>query len=327
MINELSALRLIEEQFQNASKCVEVGIGDDSAGVRIGTGKILLATTDCQVENIHFVKSLISPDMLARKSVAVSVSDIGAMGGVPKFILASLGFSKDENENLIDELISGFRSSEEEFGVKLIGGNLSLSEKLFLDVTALGEVDPDNLVRRSGASAGDFIYVSGTLGDSALGMKLLANGNTAKEASYLIGRHLSPEPRLALGKDLAEMGLATSMIDVSDGLLLDLERITVHQGLGAEVRLMDVPVSADYDEFVSRYSSDRYELALGGGEDYELLFTSPSENRQQINKISQSLSLSITEIGRIMSENVIRVIDANGEEVTLNRRGFVHFSN
>ncbi|MEQ9620056.1 MAG: thiamine-phosphate kinase [Deltaproteobacteria bacterium] len=327
MINELSALRLIEEQFQNASKCVEVGIGDDSAGVRIGAGKILLATTDCQVENVHFVKSLISPAMLARKSVAVSVSDIGAMGGVPKFILASLGFPKDENESLIDELISGFRSSEEEFGVRLIGGNLSSSEKLFLDVTALGEVDPDNLVRRSGASAGDSIYVSGTLGDSALGMKFLGNAKEVKEASYLIARHLSPEPRLALGKELAERGLATSMIDVSDGLLLDLERITVNQGLGAEVRLTDVPVSADYDEFVSRYSGDRYELALSGGEDYELLFTSPSENSEQIDKLSHSLDLSITEIGRVTSEDLVRVIDANGDEISLNRRGFVHSSN
>lgn len=327
MINELSALRLIEEQFQNASKCVEVGIGDDAAGVRVGTGKILLATTDCQVENVHFVKSQISPHILARKSVAVSVSDIGAMGGVPKFILASLGFSRDEDENLIDELINGFRSSEEEFGVRLIGGNLSSSEKLFLDVTALGEVDPDNLVRRSGASAGELVYVSGTLGDSALGMKLLSNGSEAKEASYLIGRHLSPEPRLTLGKTLAERGLVTSMIDVSDGLLLDLERITFYQGLGAEVRLMDVPVSADYDEFISRYSSDRYELALGGGEDYELLFTSPSENREQIKEISQNLNLGITEIGLVTSENVIRVLDSNGDEISLNMRGFVHFSN
>jgi thiamine-monophosphate kinase len=327
MINELSALRLIEEQFENASECIEVGIGDDAAAVNIKPGRHLLATTDCQVEDVHFTKSLISPKALARKAVAVSVSDIGAMGGIPKFILASLGFPKSEDENLIDELIKGFRASEEEFGVRLIGGNLSSSDKLFLDVTVLGEVEPENIVRRSGAAPGDIIFVSGTLGDSALGMSALVQGEESETGAYLINRHITPTPRLKLGRLVAEKKLATSMIDVSDGLLLDLERITVQQGTGAEIEIGKIPVSREYDELVSAYSEERHEYALSGGEDYELLFTTSPRNRGEIESVSEILGLQITEIGHVTKESELRVIDDRGEEIRLKRRGFVHFNN
>ncbi len=327
MINELSALRLIEERFQSASKCIEVGIGDDAAAVRVSAGNLLLATTDCQVEDVHFVKSLISPRDLARKSVAVSVSDIGAMGGIPKFILASLGFSKTEGDDFIDELINGFRASEEEFGVSLVGGNLSSSDKLFLDVTVLGEVEPENIVKRSGAAQGDLIYVSGTLGDSALGLKLLQNGNGPGGEEYLIQRHIYPKPRLALGRRLAESGLVSSMIDVSDGLLLDLERITLRQGVGASLELARIPVSSDYNKKITDYTQDYYELALGGGEDYELLFTSPPDKQGEIDEVSRMMDIKITEIGNVIPDAAVKVLDSMGNDITIERRGFVHFSN
>ncbi len=325
MINELSALRLIEEQFPSAIGCVEVGIGDDSAALRVSPGRLLLATTDCQVEDVHFQKAYITPEGLARRSVAVSVSDVGAMGGVPKFILASLGFSGEEDEAFLMKLVEGFRLSEKEFGVKLVGGNLSSSEKLFLDVTTLGEVEPENLVRRSGASPGDVIYVSGTLGDSALGLKLLEDGRTSDEYPCLIGRHLNPEPRLALGRRLALSGAATSMIDVSDGLTLDLERITVEQGVGARIDLDRIPVSDEYKERVAGYADEFFAYALGGGEDYELLFTSSPGRRDDVREISAALDILITEIGEVVSGPAVSVIDRDGREVSVSRKGFVHF--
>lgn len=327
MINELSALRLIEEQFQGATKCVEAGIGDDAAALRVSSGKLLLATTDCQVEDVHFLKSLVTPEELARKSVAVSVSDVGAMGGVPKFILASLGFSTNEDERFLRDLIKGFRSSEEEFGVKLVGGNLSSSEKLFLDVTSLGEVEPENLIRRSGAMPGDSIYVSGTLGDSALGLRLLSDGKTSDEYSYLIGRHKCPKPRLALGRRLALSGAVTSMIDVSDGLLLDLERITVQQGTGARLYMSRIPLSREYSAHVAGNAEDFFETALNGGEDYELLFTSPSARRDEVREISRALGIDITEIGEVEPGPLLTVLDAGGNEIDIKRRGFIHFGN
>jgi thiamine-monophosphate kinase len=327
MINELSALRLIEEQFPSAGKCVEVGIGDDAAALKVSPGKLLLATTDCQVEDVHFLKTGISPGELARKSVAVSVSDVGAMGGVPKFILASLGFSKNEDERFLRELIEGYRSAEEEFGVRLVGGNLSSSQKLFLDVTTLGEVEPECLVRRSGALPGDAIYVSGTLGDSALGLRLIRDGRASDENSYLTGRHKHPRPRLALGRRLALSGAATSMIDVSDGLLLDLERITVEQGVGARLHLSRIPVSREYSLHIAGNTDDFYDTALSGGEDYELLFTSPAARRQEVQEISGVLDIQLTEIGEVTAEPVLTVLGPDGNEISIKRKGFIHFGN
>ena len=327
MIDELSALRLIEERFHKASKGVELGIGDDAAAVVFDADKLVLATTDSQVEDIHFVKSLISPAELARKVVAISVSDVGAMGGVPRFILASIGFSQREDEEFLEELISGFVSSLEEFKVELIGGNLSSSNKLFLDITVLGEVEPDLMVKRSGATSGDLIFVSGSLGDSALGLKMLQDEEIGDGNEFLMNRHLRPSPRLALGRELAQKQLATSMIDISDGLIIDLERITVHKELGARIELLQIPISKEYSECIRQFSYDKYELAISGGEDYELLFTSPEERQRDIQEISKNLNIKITEIGYVTEDATIQVINKNGEETYLKQRGFVHFNN
>ena len=327
MIDELSALRRIEEQFNTASKGVEVGIGDDAAAVHITGGRLLLATTDSQVEDVHFIKSLISPDILARKAVAVSVSDIGAMGGVPRYILASVGFSGDEDEGYLSQMIAGFRESEKEFRVELIGGNLSTSDKVFLDITALGEIEPEYVVKRTGVCEGDLIYVSFVLGDSALGLALLRGGAPHSENKKLIERHMCPRPRLELGRQLALGGAVNSMIDVSDGLLLDLGRITVDKGLGARIYAEKLPLSGGYKSVVSDYTQDFYELALSGGEDYELLFTASEDNRDNVSEIASSVRTDITEIGIVTQGSAIEVVDSNGYEIKYARRGFTHFNN
>ena len=185
MIDELTALRLIKERFKNVSESVSLGIGDDAAAVKIHPEKLLLVTTDSQVEDIHFIKELISAQDLGRKSVAVSVSDIGAMGGVAKFFLVTVGFSKEEDQEFLEGLMAGFQLGRDEFGLELIGGNLSASRELFIDVTVLGEVESDIMVKRTGARVGDTIYVSGTVGDSALGLKALASGKQNEKDSFL----------------------------------------------------------------------------------------------------------------------------------------------
>ncbi len=325
MIDELSALRLIKERFKNVSETVSLGIGDDAAAVKIHPGKLLLASTDSQVEDIHFIKRLISAKELGRKSVALSVSDIGAMGGVARFFLASVGFSDEEDENFLEDLMDGFQLGREEFELDLIGGNLSASRKLFIDITVLGEVAPDVMVKRSGAGVGDIIYVSGTVGDSALGLKALQTKEKKEKDRFLISRHVAPQPRLSLGRDLAERKLVTSMIDVSDGLILDLERITVEHGLGAEINVGKIPTSSYYKERISDFVSEPYELALSGGEDYELLFTSPQIKSEEIRKISNRLDIQVTEIGYTTSQPYIRVLDLEGKEIKTRQRGFIHF--
>ncbi len=326
MIDELSALRLLKKRFKKVSKNVYLGIGDDAAAVKINPENLLLATTDSQVEGVHFLKELISPMDLGRKSLAVAVSDIGAMGGVPKFFLSSLGFSKEEDECFLKEMIDGFEKGAEEFKVALIGGNLSASDKLFLDITVLGEVEPDIMVNRSGARSGDIIYVSGTVGDSALGLRMLKIGMRSEKEGFLISRHISPQPRLALGRELAQKRLPTSMIDISDGLILDLEHITVENGLGAEIYIDQIPLSPEYGARILDFTQDTYQLALSGGEDYELLFTSPEETREEIIRVSRRLNVKITEIGRVTDKLPIRVIDSDGREIKVRQRGFIHFS-
>lgn len=325
MIDELSALRSIKERFKNISKNILVGIGDDAAAVKIHPQKLLLATTDSQVEDIHFIKGLISAKDLGRKSVAVSVSDIGAMGGIPKFFLVSIGFSNEEDEDFLEGIMGGFEAGAKEFKLELIGGNLSSSEKLFIDITVLGEVESDIMVKRTGARVGDTIYVSGTVGDSALGLKALVSGKQNEKDSFLISRHIFPQPRLTLGRKLAEGKLVTSMIDVSDGLILDLERITVEHGLGAEISIERIPISTYYKDRVMDFASAPFELALSGGEDYELLFTAPREKRDNIKHISNTLNIEVAEIGYVTSNLPVRVMDSGGREIERHKRGFIHF--
>lgn len=326
MIDELSALQKIGEQFNKQRDNAEVGVGDDAAVVSISPGMLLVATTDSQVEDVHFIKSLITPEKLARKSVAVSVSDIGAMGGIPKYILASAGFSKDEDEEYLERMIDGFKESEKEFGIEIIGGNLSSSEKIFLDITAFGEVEPEKVVRREGASEGDLIYVSGTLGDSALGLRLLKGGAWPESGEEAVERHLKPMPRLALGRGLAISGCATSMIDVSDGLLLDLGRITVQKGLGARVYAEKIPISDSFKELAQSYTEDMFQLSLSGGEDYELLFTSKEDNKEKVFDIAKDTGTQVTEIGVVSASPKIEIIDSEGAEINFKQRGFVHFN-
>ena len=324
MIDELSALERIRARFEKVSTGVVLGVGDDTAAVKIHPERLLLATTDSQVEDVHFLKKLISATDLARRSVAVSVSDICAMGGVPKFFLASVGFSSQEDEAFLEGLMDGFESAAKEFGLELIGGNLSSSNKVFLDITALGEVEPHLIVKRHGAKPGDSLYVSGSLGDSALGEKLLLSHTIKESDEYLIMRHKRPQPRLDLGREIAIKGLASAMIDISDGLMLDLERISIKQGVGATVYVDRIPLSSNYRKRIYDFSSDLHTIAISGGEDYELLFSSPKENEEEIQKLARIQQIKITKIGQINEQCSIHLLNEDGKAINF-ERGYVHF--
>ncbi len=326
MIDELSIIRSIKERFKSKSKGISLGIGDDAAAVKINPECLLLITADSHVEDVHFIKGVISARDIGRRAVAVSVSDIGAMGGVPRFFLSSLGLSRREDEEFLKGIMDGFEGAEDEFKIALIGGNLSASDKLFLDITVLGEVEPHIMVKRTGARPGDIIYISGTVGDAALGLRILKRGKKSQREDYLISRYISPQPRLSLGRELALMGLPTSMIDISDGVILDIERITVEYGLGADIYLEHLPISPDYRTSVSSFAQEPYELALSGGEDYELLFTSPREKTEEIREISMKLGVEITEIGCVTDKPLLRVLDSDGKDIRVKHRGFIHFS-
>ena len=324
-MSETEALRFLAERFKVTKKEVLMGIGDDSAVLELRDNSRLVASTDTLVEGVHFRLQTQTPRQLGKKAVCVAVSDIGAMGAVPRYLLCSLGCRSADAMGLIEGLSQGVGDGCREFEVCLVGGNLSESQTVFISMTALGEVSRDSIIRRSGATQGEDIYVTGTLGDSALGLRILSSDPGIDGCEDLVLRHIEPTPRLAVGRMVAERGIASSMIDVSDGLLSDLEKLTLEHGLGGEVSLGDLPLSPGFLSLSRRFSEDVYRLAVSGGEDYELLFTSSAENHAAIEEISRLCGVAISKIGSVTGGRKIRFFDEGGEEVFYDTGGFEHF--
>lgn len=301
-----------------------LGIGDDAAATEQKEGLLTLSTSDMLVEGIHFDLSLCDPITLGRKSLAVNLSDMAAMGAKPRYFLLSLAIPRSFSIDFMDGLTRGLMDRAGEFGVTLIGGDTCAApERMVISITLLGEQAPGKILKRSGASPGDLIFVTGTLGDSALGLRLLREGQ--RNGSAVI-RHLDPTPRVLEGQALADSGHATAMIDVSDGLLGDLGHILENPEVGADIHLARIPLSPCYREYFVRDSGESYSLALSGGEDYELLFTAQPGRRKEIISMFERLGTPVTEIGGITASRGIRVISPDGETLPVEKKGFDHFS-
>ncbi|MXZ12732.1 MAG: thiamine-phosphate kinase [Candidatus Dadabacteria bacterium] len=324
-MGEEDALRFLADRFKATQKEVLMGIGDDSAVLKLRDKTCLVASTDTLVEGVHFRAETQTPRQLGKKAVCVAVSDIGAMGAVPRYLLCSLGCRGAGAGEFIEELSRGVEDGCREFDVSLVGGNLSESQTVFVSMTALGEVLRNDMVLRSGAAEGDGIYVTGTLGDSALGLRILSSDPEIDGGEVAISRHIEPTPRLAVGRMVAERGIATSMIDISDGLFCDLEKLTSECGLGAEVHLGSLPLSRGFLSLSAKFCEDVYLLAVSGGEDYELLFTSPEDKRLAVDEVSRLCGVAISRIGSVTGGRGVRFFDEGGEEVFYDTGGFEHF--
>ncbi len=305
---------------------VVVGIGDDVA-VLEGPGEmLLLATCDIQVEGVHFLRSLITPYELGRKALAINLSDIASMGGIPDFALVSLAFPPDTELEFIDELYHGLRDEAAKAGVKIVGGNMArLPERFAVDVFLLGRVERECFLTRRGARPGDLVMVTGTLGDSAAGLALLLRGIREERFAPLYRAHLTPEARLREGRVLALGRLATSAIDLSDGLARDVGHICDESRVGVEIRLADIPLSAELKEAASLLGEDPYRWALAGGEDYQLLFTAPPEKAPEIRQALHPTL--VTEIGVILAPEEGRfILMPDGSREPLRPEGWDHFA-
>ncbi|OGP74022.1 MAG: thiamine-phosphate kinase [Deltaproteobacteria bacterium RBG_16_49_23] len=301
------------------------GIGDDAAVVESGK-KALLITTDILIEDIHFERSWTDPFRLGKKALAVNLSDIAAMGGIPKYFLISIGLPKHLSFSFISLFYRGLKDAARRFGVDLIGGDTSLSRKIIINICLIGEGKKGNLLFRNGAKIGDDLYVSGTLGDAALGLKVLQDKRLRKKPKGLVERHLSPVPRIELGQALAGKRFASAMIDVSDGLLSDTLHIIEESKVGARIWEDRIPLSGPYRRWVSTYSKDPYRIALSGGEDYELLFTASPKRKAGILSLARSLAIPITHVGEIIPEKErLHLIRKDGKEISPRRFGFDHF--
>lgn len=302
---------------------VRLGIGDDAAALDPSPGSVTLVTTDMLLEGVHFDLSFSDPLTLGRKSLSVNLSDLAAMGGKPRHALLSLAVPRDLPVEFLDRFTEGFLERAGEFGVALVGGDTCASRSgLVISVTAMGEQLPERVVSRSGARPGDLIFVTGTPGDSALGLIQLRSG---ERAGAPVRKHLDPPPRVREGVALAEAGIPTAMIDVSDGLLADLGHILDLSGVGALLELARLPLSPSLRERWSRLGEDPYRLPLAGGEDYELLFTAPPEAEEAVRELLAPLGTQVSAIGEITGAGV-RVVAPDGSDYPVAVQGYNHFT-
>jgi len=324
-LGEFGLIRRIRERMTPTDPALIRGIGDDVAVVDRGR-KALLVTTDILIEDIHFERAWSDPALLAKKSLVVNLSDIAAMGGTPKYFLISLGLPQDLPWSFIASFYRGLRQAARQFHVDLIGGDTSLSRRIVINICLLGEGDKKKLLYRNGARVGDLIFVSGTLGDAALGLKFLQRGGGKAGPKRLMSKHLLPVPRIELGHALAEKGWGTSMIDVSDGLLIDASHLLEESHVGGLIREDQVPLSRLYRKWIGSFARDPYQFAMSGGEDYELLFTAPARHREKILQLGSSLKVPVSCVGEIRPRREgFHILGKNGRVSSPRRLGFEHF--
>jgi thiamine-monophosphate kinase len=307
-----------------SDRSVAVGIGDDAASLIPTPGHVTLVTTDMLVAGVHFDLTYSDPYTLGKKTIAVNLSDLAAMGARPRHILLALAIPPELSLEFLDSLLAGIMEMADRYKVTLVGGDTCSSlHGLVLSVTAMGEQLPDRQVCRSGARCGDLVCVTGYLGDAAFGLEQLRRGERGGPAIF---RHLDPEPRVEAGVALAEQGLATAMIDISDGLLADLGHICELSHLGARLELERFPLSDELLRHRGVASDGVYAYPLSGGEDYELLFTVAPERRAEVEALFTGMHLKLSFIGEMNGSGKVTVFSGDGSEFIPVGKGFNHFS-
>jgi thiamine-monophosphate kinase len=293
------------------------GLADDAA--LIGD---FVVTVDAIVEGVHFLPHD-PPERVAQKLLRVNLSDLAAKGARPVGYVLTMALPKRCDDHWVERFAEGLAQDQAEFGVSLLGGDsVSTPGPITLSLTAFGEPAAAGMVRRAGARAGDLIFVSGTIGDGALGL-LAATGRLAEpqpgQRDYLIGRYQLPQPRLALGRALA--GTAHAMMDISDGLVGDLEHLCAASGVGAVIEAAAVPLSEAAASVVA-LEPGLLETVLSGGDDYELLFTVAAD--ADMARLAAETRVNLTCIGRIEIGDAVRAVDRDGVPIGLLQTGFRH---
>jgi len=309
---ELALIERIKSKIAANSKDVKVGIGDDCAVLSYSSSEYMLVTTDSIAENEHFSLDYFSPKQVGMKAVEANISDIAAKGGKPLYFIVSLFLPENSTVELVDGIYEGIDFSASKCNAGIIGGNLSKSNQLIISVCAIGTVDKKNLVLRNAAKNGDLVFCTGDFGGSAAGLELLRRnmkGNSIK-------RHLEPKARLELGQKITKIGV-NAMIDASDGLA-DIRHICNASNAGALIYADKIPISPSTKEDAKALGKDALELALYGGEDYELIFTAPKNSLEKLKKIGANA------IGKIKGRKYGIKLFKDGKQADL-MNGFDHF--
>lgn len=289
-----------------------LSLRDDAALLKIPAGYELAISADMLNEGIHFLPDT-TPALIAHKALAVNLSDLAAMGAAPLGYSLLLSLPKEISEDWVAEFSSGLEEMQRLYGLSLLGGDTTATHgALCIGITIYGLCKSGKALRRSGANAGDDIYVSGTIGDGLIGLM------AAKEGIYhpLRARYEQPTPRVALGQTLID--LATSCMDVSDGLIQDAQHLCTASGVGAQIFLADIPIAPE------ALTTPRLELACGG-DDYELLFTAPPSRHNDIQAAASHSGIAVTRIGTMTAGSVFEVLDESGNIIVVAKSGYQHF--
>lgn len=329
-IGELGLIQRIKGKLGRTDERVVLGIDDDAAVYRVTPDKLLVFTTDSLVEGVHFDLEYTTLRQLGWKAVAVNVSDIAAMGGVPTIATVSLCLPEGVGVESVENFFEGVAEAGREWEVDIVGGDLSASPwSLVVSVAMVGEVEPERLVTRAGAKPGDALCVTGELGSSAAGLKVL---KARKESifprlSSLVNRHLTPLARAREARVLVEHFSLHAMIDLSDGLASDLNHICRSSGVGAEVLVDQVPIFPLASEVARTFGDSPLDYALKGGEDFELLFTLPEREIEGLCSLMlERTGTKITVIGRILeAEEGVQLVHFGGRRIPLLPEGYDHF--
>jgi len=309
---------------RRSAKSVHLGIGDDAAILPPRPGYETILTCDWFLEGTHFLREKHPADSIGWKCLARAMSDVAAMGAVPRCFLLSLGLPATHTGRWLDQFLGGLRRASRRFACELVGGDTTRRSDIIIHITVVGETARGQAVVRSGARPGNLLYVSGRLGEAELGLKRIRSSPrwTPKRRDRAVFKHLYPEPRLALGRWLAENRLATAMMDLSDGLSSDLLRLCSASSVGARVEATRLPVVSIVPDKAGRGLVPR-ELALHGGDDYELLFAVPPKKVKFIPRSFEGVLL--TAIGEITRGSQLLLIDNHNRESLLQTGGWDPF--
>lgn len=310
-MNEFDIIKEFFSKQSFARRDVILGVGDDAAIVEVPINQQLAITTDTLIAGVHFPQHTAAYD-IGYKSLAVNLSDLAAMGATPAWITLALSLP-DANEKWLSEFRCGLFDLAQRYNTQLIGGDLTHGA-LTITIEAFGFVEKNQAIKRSGAKPGDLIYVTNTIGDAALGLRILQNNITVPETykDYLVSRLNRPEPRIEMGKQLRNM--ATAAIDISDGLAVDLQHILEQSKVGAKINVDSLPLSNELSRSVTQEQA--IELALMGGDDYELCFTVSKE---------REVKIPATCIGVITEELELDLQFDDGRPYTGSISGYKHF--
>jgi len=318
-LGEFGLIDLLAKMAGGGDERMLIGIGDDAAAWQ-GDDSIQLASVDSFIEGVHFTPETTPWQDVGWKALAVNISDIAAMGGIPRYALVALSLPDDTEVDNVTALYTGMLKLAKQYGVTIVGGDISRAPLVAIAVTILGNSPTKKILTRSSAKAGEVVAVTGKLGAAAAGMEVLkSRRNLDPEAeSHLKNAFLHPTPRIAEGLLLVEQGVKTA-IDISDGLVADLNQICKASRVGARLEVERVPVEPAVK---AAFSEGALELALSGGEDYELLFTAGAEI---VDKVKKAASRPVTVIGEITDGKGVSLVDKEGKPFKLAKSGWEHF--